>query len=42
LWACWAEYDCRILGYNPTTTARAGIEKEVEWYKECIFDKVDF
>ncbi len=32
----------KVLGYNPTTTAREGLEKEVEWYKECIFGKVDF
>lgn len=31
----------RILGYNPTTTAREGLEKEVEWYKEHIFGKID-
>ena len=31
----------QVLGYNPTTTARKGLEKEVEWYKEHIFGKID-
>ena len=31
----------RALGYNPTTTVRDGLEKEVEWYKEYIFGKID-
>jgi len=31
----------RILGYNPTITVREGLEKEVEWYKEHIFGKID-
>ena len=31
----------RVLGYNPTTTAREGLEKEVAWYREYIFGKVD-
>ena len=30
-----------ILGYNPTTTAREGLEKEVEWYRRHIFGKID-
>lgn len=32
----------RVLGYTPTTTAREGLEKEVEWYKGHIFGKIDF
>lgn len=31
----------RVLDYNPTTTAREGLEKEVEWYKNHILGKVD-
>ncbi len=31
----------RILGYNPTTTAREGLKKEVEWYRDHILGKVD-
>ncbi len=30
-----------ILGYNPTTTLRAGLEQEVEWYKQHILGKVN-
>jgi len=30
----------RILGYNPHTTIRAGLEKEVAWYKTEIFGKI--
>ncbi|HSI82533.1 MAG: NAD-dependent epimerase/dehydratase family protein [Candidatus Methylacidiphilales bacterium] len=26
-----------LLGYNPTTTVRAGMEKEVAWYTDSIF-----
>lgn len=32
----------RILGYNPTTTPREGLEKEVTWYREQILGQVDF
>lgn len=31
----------RILGYNPTITAREGLEREVEWYKHHIHGKID-
>lgn len=31
----------RILGYNPTTTPREGLEKAVEWYRVHIFGKID-
>lgn len=31
----------RILGYNPTTTLREGLEKEVDWYKQHILGKVN-
>ena len=31
----------QVLGYNPTTSAREGLEKEVEWYRDHIFGKVD-
>ena len=30
-----------VLDYNPMTTAREGLEKEVEWYRDHIFGKVD-
>ena len=30
-----------ILGYNPTTTLKKGLEREVEWYREFILGKVD-
>ncbi len=30
-----------ILGYNPTTLPREGLAKEVEWYKEHIWGKID-
>lgn len=30
-----------ILGYNPSTTPREGLKKEVEWYKEKIWQKVN-
>jgi UDP-glucuronate 4-epimerase len=32
----------RVLGYNPTTTPREGLEEEVQWYRQHIFGKVDF
>ncbi|PTX99396.1 3-beta hydroxysteroid dehydrogenase [Verrucomicrobia bacterium LW23] len=28
-----------LLGYNPTTTVRVGMEKEVAWYEKSIFAK---
>jgi nucleoside-diphosphate-sugar epimerase len=31
----------RILGYNPTTTPEIGLRKEVEWYKENIWNKIN-
>jgi nucleoside-diphosphate-sugar epimerase len=32
---------CKLLGYNPTTTARDGLEKEVAWYRQHIHGKID-
>jgi nucleoside-diphosphate-sugar epimerase len=32
----------RLLGYNPTTTLREGVEKMVEWYEQHILGKIDF
>lgn len=32
----------RLLGYDPTTTLREGVEKTVEWYKQHILGKIDF
>ncbi len=31
----------RMLGYNPTTMPRDGLEKEVEWYKQHILGRID-
>lgn len=31
----------RVLGYNPTTSAREGLAREVDWYREEILGKVD-
>ena len=31
----------RILNYNPTTTAREGLQKEVDWYRKHIYKKID-
>jgi UDP-glucuronate 4-epimerase len=31
----------RLLGYNPTTTPREGLQQEVEWYKQHILDKIE-
>lgn len=31
----------RILGYNPDTAAQKGLEKEVNWFKEKIWKKID-
>jgi len=31
----------RVLGYNPTTTPRDGLAKEVEWYRQQILGKID-
>ena len=30
----------KILGYNPTTTPEEGIKKQVEWYKDKIWQKI--
>lgn len=30
-----------ILGYNPATTPREGLEREFEWYRQHIFGKID-
>ena len=30
-----------MLGYNPTTTPREGLGKEVEWYKQHILGKIN-
>lgn len=32
----------RVLGYNPTTTPREGLAKEVEWFRQNIFGRMDF
>jgi nucleoside-diphosphate-sugar epimerase len=32
----------RLLGYEPSTTPRAGLEKAVEWYRQCILGKIDY
>ena len=32
----------RVLGYNPTTTTRKGLENEIEWYRKHILGKIDF
>jgi len=32
----------RILGYNPTTAPREGLERSVEWYRKHITGKIDF
>jgi nucleoside-diphosphate-sugar epimerase len=31
----------KILGYNPTTMPTQGLAKEVEWYRQHIFGKID-
>jgi len=31
-----------LLGYDPTTTLKEGVEKTVEWYKQHILGKIDF
>ncbi len=31
----------RILGYNPTTGLRDGLKKEVDWFKEKIWKKIE-
>jgi nucleoside-diphosphate-sugar epimerase len=31
----------RVLGYNPTTTPADGLKKEVDWFKENIWQKID-
>ena len=30
-----------MLGYNPSTAAREGLEREVEWYRQRIFGKLN-
>lgn len=32
----------RILGYNPTTPPREGLEEAVRWYRQHILGKIDF
>ncbi len=32
----------RLLGYDPATTLREGVEKMVEWYEQHILGKIDF
>ena len=32
----------RILGYNPTTTPREGLEQAVRWYRMNVLGKIDF
>jgi UDP-glucuronate 4-epimerase len=31
----------RLLGYQPATTLREGLEREVAWYREHILDRID-
>ena len=31
----------RVLGYNPTTTTEEGLRNEIDWYRQCIFGKID-
>jgi nucleoside-diphosphate-sugar epimerase len=31
----------RVLDYDPTTTPRQGLEREVEWYEQHILGKID-
>lgn len=31
----------RVLGYNPTTAPKEGLEKEVNWFKEKIWKKIE-
>ena len=31
----------RMLGYNPTTPPREGLEEEVKWYRQHIFGKIE-
>jgi UDP-glucuronate 4-epimerase len=31
----------RLLGYDPTTTAREGLAREVEWYERYVHGKID-
>jgi len=31
----------KILGYNPVTTPKEGLKKEVEWYKNKIWQKIN-
>ena len=32
----------RVLGYEPGTTPREGLEKAVAWYRESILGKIEF
>jgi UDP-glucuronate 4-epimerase len=32
----------RMLGYNPTTTPREGLQAQVEWYRQSIIERLDF
>ena len=31
----------KILGYNPTTTPKEGLAKEIEWFKEKVWNKIN-
>ena len=31
----------RLLGYNPTTTAREGLAREITWYQQHVYGKID-
>jgi nucleoside-diphosphate-sugar epimerase len=31
----------RILGYDPSTTTKEGLEQQLQWYRERIFGKID-
>ena len=31
----------RMLGYDPTITPKQGLAKQVEWYKQHVFEKID-
>ena len=31
----------RVLGYDPSTTTREGLEQQVQWYRQQVFGKID-
>ncbi|CAN5785507.1 NAD-dependent epimerase/dehydratase family protein [soil metagenome] len=31
----------RLLGYTPTVTPEVGLEREVQWYRDSVFGKID-